>query len=143
MAKEISHTGVVTKVTGDTVSVEIVSRSACSSCHAAGLCTMAEAVKKTVDVKKSFASEYKVGDRVWVTMRLSMGLKATVLAYVGSLFFLLAVTLSLSFAGVGELWSGLAGCASVVLYYIVLYIFRGRIERDYSFSIVKDNNLNS
>ena len=50
MKKEVSHKGRVVEVGQDVIQVEIISSSACSSCHAAGLCTMSEAVKKIVEV---------------------------------------------------------------------------------------------
>ena len=50
MKEEVSHRGRVLSVDAEKIRVEIISSSACTSCHAAGLCSMSEAVKKIVDV---------------------------------------------------------------------------------------------
>ncbi len=50
MKGEISHKGRVLEVTPDVIRVEMISSSACSACHAAGLCSMSESVKKVVEI---------------------------------------------------------------------------------------------
>ena len=52
MAKknEIIHDGKIIEITPDFTSVEIVSSSACSSCHAKGLCGMSEEQEKVIMV---------------------------------------------------------------------------------------------
>ena len=39
----IKHSGVVSRVTPDSVEVEIVSKSACAACHAKGVCGASDA----------------------------------------------------------------------------------------------------
>ncbi len=143
MKEEVSHKGKVLSADAETIRVEIISSSACSSCHAAGLCSMSEAVKKIVEVPAYGNSGYASGDEVELVLKASMGMKAVLAAYVLPLVILLVICVSLSFAGVHELYCGLAGLAGVVVYYLVLYLMRDRISRDYVFCIRKDNNLNS
>ena len=143
MAEEVSHRGRVISVDSDKIRVEIISSSACSSCGAAGLCSMSEAVKKVVEVPARGNDGYTPGEEVTLVLKSSMGMKAVLAAYVAPLVVLLVVCVSLSVAGVNELYAGLAGLAGIALYYLILYCVRDRISRDYVFCIRKDNNLNS
>ena len=108
MSKEISHTGKVISVGPQVTTVEIVSKSACASCHAASLCTAFESVRKEVEVPTDPSAGFAVGDEVEVQLRGSLGPKAAVLAYVIPLFILLILVVSLSFTGMHELPSGWA-----------------------------------
>lgn len=143
MSKDVSHKGKVVAVSSTGVRVEIISQSACSSCHAAGLCSMSEAVKKEIDVPAQPGEEYHVGDDVKVILGSDMGMKAVVLAYVIPLALLLVVCISLTYTGMGELYAGLAGLGAVAVYYFVLYLMRKRVSGKYVFKIEKENNLNS
>ena len=133
--KEISHTGRIVSVDGRTATVEIVSRSACASCHAAGLCTASEAAVKRITVKLSPADDYATGEEVLVLLRGSMGAKAVLLAYAVPLFILMILVVSLSFTDVHELAAGAAGLGGVAVWYLILYRFRDRLEREYDFYI--------
>ena len=84
MAKknEIIHDGKIIEITPDFTSVEIVSSSACSSCHAKGLCGMSEEQEKVIMVPTDPYSEYAVGDDVKVATKMTMGLKAVWISYV-------------------------------------------------------------
>ena len=72
-----------------------------------------------------------------------MGMKAVLAAYAVPLVILLAICVSMSYAGVHEVYAGLAGLAGVAVYYLALYFMRNRISKDYVFRIRKDYNLNS
>ena len=76
MKEEVSHRGRVLSVDAEKIRVEIISSSACTSCHAAGLCSMSEAVKKIVDVPVFGNSGYAPGDEVELVLTASMGMKA-------------------------------------------------------------------
>ncbi len=139
MAKNetISHTGRVTEVSGQMAVVEIVSASACSSCSAAGLCSMAEAVRKQVEVAVPEGETYSVGEQVEVCLTAAEGMKAVTAAYVIPLFILLAICVSLSYTDLGELLVGAAGLGGVAVYYLILYLARGRLSGGYVFRIRK------
>ena len=134
MKKEVSHKGRVVEVGQDVIRVEIISSSACSSCHAAGLCTMSEAVKKIVEVPVASNPKCYVGEEVELVLQEATGMKAVLLAYV---IPLLILCVSLSYVNMNELYAGLAGLAGVLVYYLVLYLVRNRISGDYVFRIRK------
>ena len=139
---EISHKGRVVSVSNDSLTVEIVSSSACSSCKAASMCAMSESAVKHVDVRPVAGEKYDVGDEVEVLLSPSMGLKAALLAYFLPVVLLMAVCVPMSFAGCGALLSGGVGLGTMALYYVVLYLFRDRIGKEYEFRVIKENKHN-
>ena len=136
-AGEVSHKGKVVSVGKDKVSVQIVSESACSACHAAGLCGAAESKKKIVEVPVYAGQSYSLGQEVEVCLARKMGLKAVLLSYVIPLMILLILVLSLSGFGLGELVCGLASIGGIALYYLILYLCRDRLAEGYAFYIRK------
>ena len=129
------HTGKVVSMTPTMTTVQIVSQSACSECHAAGLCGLSEYTEKAVEVPTSPSATYGVGDEVQVVLKASMGFKAVWIAYVLPLVVLLAVALGLIALGVPEVVSGLAGIGAVALYYLVIWLLRDRLQNEYVFTI--------
>ena len=135
MAELISHKGQVISSGQGIISVEIVSESACSACHAAGLCGMSESRKKIVEVPAVRGKDYSVGQEVEVCLAPKTGLKAVLLSYAIPAMILLILILSLPLIGLGELAGGLLAVAGVALYYLILYLFKGRLAGEYEFYI--------
>ena len=96
---------------------------------------MAEAEEKAVQVPTDPYASYGVGDEVRIVLKATMDLKAVWLAYFLPLLLLLAVTLGLIWAGVGELVSGLAGIGAAGVYYFVLWLLRDSLRSEYVFTI--------
>jgi len=139
MASEISHEGVVKKIGEEAIIVEIVSSSACSSCHARGACGASDSVTKeiTVSRKSTLGQTYSPGERVEVVMAKSMGNKAVLLCYVIPLFILMAVSIPLSMSALGELGGACAGLCAMALWYFALYLARDRVSGKYEFRLRK------
>lgn len=136
MSKDsVSHKGKVIKMTPQTTTVAILQHGACSECHAAGLCGMADIAEKAVEVATDPYASYGVGDEVEVVLKASMGMKAVWLAYFIPLLVLLAVILGLIALGAGEVVAGLAGIGAAGLYYLGLYLLRDRLKNEYVFTI--------
>lgn len=136
MAKDdISHTGKIIEITPEFTTVEIVSSSACSSCHAKGLCGMSEDKVKTIMVPTDPYASYSAGDEVNVLLKKTMGLKAVWISYVIPLAILMILILSLSAVTVHEVYAGLGSVAGVALYYLVIYLLRDKLSKDFVFYI--------
>lgn len=134
---EVSHKGTVISVGQGRISVRIVSESACSACHAAGLCGASESKNKIVDVPVYGGQTYSVGQEVEVCLARKIGLKAVLLSYVIPLVILLILVLTLSSIGLGELVCGLASIGGVALYYLILYFRRDSLAEGYVFYVRK------
>ena len=139
-SSEISHAGRIIDITPSVTTVEIVSESACSACHAKGLCGVSESKTKTVQVPTRGWDSFKVGDEVSVVLKASMGHKAVWIAYVAPLAVLMAVILGASGLGMGELASGLTALGAVAAYYFVVWLFRARLKSEYIFNIIRNND---
>jgi len=129
------HTGKVVSMTPTATTVQIVSHSACSECHAAGLCGLSEYTEKAIEVPADPSATYRVGDEVQVVLKASMGFKAVWLAYFLPLVVLLAVALGLIALGVKEVVAGFAGIGAVALYYLGIWLLRDRLRNEYVFTI--------
>jgi sigma-E factor negative regulatory protein RseC len=134
--QDITHSGKIVDITPEFITVEILSESACASCHAAGLCGISEAKTKAVQVPATLDG-WQIGEEVDVCLRRSMGHKAVWIAYVIPLLVVMAVLLGLLAAGVAEVSAGLAAIAAAALYYLVVYLFRDALRKEYSFYIKK------
>lgn len=122
-------------MTPDFTTVEIVVSSACSSCHAKSLCGMSEDKEKIIMVPTDPYAEYKPGDQVKVKTKMSMGLKAVWISYVIPLAVLMILILSLSSVLESQLLCGLAAIGGVAVYYLVIWLLRGRLQNEFSFYI--------
>ena len=132
---DIAHRGRIVSITSELTTVEIVSEPACSACHAKGLCSLGDATVKQVELPTRGWDNYSVGDEVQVVLRASMGHKAVWLCYVVPLLVMVAVLLATLAAGGAELLAGLLAIAAVGLWYLVLWLLRGRLRKDYIFNI--------
>jgi len=133
-SEEISHKGRIVAIDPQFTTVEIISESACSACHASGLCGISEAKTKAIQIPTT-VGPWSVGQEVDVLLKRGMGFKAVWLSYVIPLIVLLAVLLVLVQLGVKELVSGLIALGATALYYFILWLFRNKLRNEYSFYI--------
>ena len=115
--------------------MQIVSESACSACHAKGLCSLGDSTVKEVELPTRGWDNYQVGDEVSVVLQASMGHKAVWLAYVLPLVLMAAALLVTLSACGSELLAGGVAIAAVALWYAVLWLLRGRLRNEYIFNI--------
>ena len=132
---EISHRGRIVSITPEVTTVEIVSESACASCHAKGLCSLGDSTVKQVELPTRGWDNYRPGQEVDVVLRASMGHKAVWLAYLLPLLVMVAALLGTLSAGGTELTAGLIAIGAVALYYLVIWLLRGRLRNEYIFNI--------
>lgn len=130
---EISHAGRIVEITPEFTTVEITASSACSACHAKGLCGVSEDQEKVIMLPTDPYAEHKVGDEVKVMTKKSMGLKAVWISYVIPLAVLMILILSLSPVVSNEFLRGGIAIAGVALYYFGIWIFRDRLQNEFVF----------
>ena len=133
--EEISHRGIVRDIDRYVTRVEIVRQSACEACHAKSLCGVGESSTSLVEVPTDTFALLQPGDQVELCLKKSMGMKAVWVAYVIPLIILVAAVLSSSAAGLAELYVGLVGISAVVLYYLVIFCFRKKLNNQFVFYI--------
>lgn len=136
MNGQIRHSGVVDAVEGGCVKVRILQTSACAHCKIAGHCNASDSKEKIVDVYGvADAARFKVGDEVVVTASMGIASQALLLGFglpfvvlVGVLFCVYALTAD-------EAVAALSGLASLIPYYILLWLFRNRLAGRMRFGI--------
>ncbi len=131
--EQITHKGRIVAIDPEITTIEIVAESACASCHAKGLCGLGEEKIKQVQVRTSAWVPRKVGDEVEVVLKKAMGYKAVFIAYGMPLVVLFVALMLLNVLGVGELYAGLGAIGAVALCYLVIFLFRNKISKEYSF----------
>lgn len=137
--REIRHSGVVSEVTPNEVKVKIVPMSACSMCHARTVCGTSSGGSRIIPVRRRDDGSFRPGDQVFVTVRQSQGFKAVLFAYLIPLSILLVLLLTLSLLFENELAAGLGSIGFVALYYLVLALFRNKLDSGFIFTVEKIN----
>jgi sigma-E factor negative regulatory protein RseC len=135
MSNKIKHSGVVEKVQGDSVQVRIVQTSACAACKVASHCNAAESKEKLVDVRCANSTAYKAGQQVVVTASTEVAARALLLGFGLPFVVLVSVLFIVLQVSGDEALAALSGLASLLPYYVVLYLFRDRIREQLSFAI--------
>jgi sigma-E factor negative regulatory protein RseC len=147
MGKLLEHRGVVSATGDKLVEVEFVAESACAHCKAKGLCGVDEgghggeggegSNRRFVSVYEPLAQYFTVGEEVMIGVSEVMGMKAALWAYIVPFFILLGGLLLTTHLGWGEVLAGLSSLGIMCLYYVGLWIFRRRIEKEIVFKIRK------
>ncbi len=107
----------------------------CDGCHAKGACPSSAGVDRVVSVVSDMSSELAIGESVEVGVSYSIGAMVVVYAYLLPLvLFVLAIVLSL-LLGAEQWLAALLGFGVAMLYYVGLYLLRGRMERVVRFDI--------
>lgn len=129
----INHKGIVQAIGNNSVIVSIISATSCSGCHAEGQCTLSGKQEKTIEV----AGSYNVtpGESVTILMQKSMGFAALLYGYLLPLISVIAMLILLSSLGTPELASGLLSLAILIPYYTILFLFRKKIGKKFTFSL--------
>ena len=138
----IKHDGIIIALNEDgTALVRIVQTSACAACKAKAMCASAESAEKEMTVVLLGDGQWAVGDTVEVMVQQKMGWKAVVLAYLLPFFVMLAVM----FVG-NAIWAvreeilGTVTLCAMALYYLVLGMFKDKLQKEFSFTAKKKNN---
>ncbi len=135
---EVKHCGEVVRIETGKVYVRITVNSACSECHARGVCGVGESADKIVEVDVADASQYNVGEEVEVALQSrSMGAKSVFMAYVVPFLVLTLLMVGALAVGLSEGVAVLAGIGGVALYYFVLYFTQNKVKNIIKFIIIK------
>lgn len=133
---KIEHKGVVKEISPDSIIVKVEPEATCSACRAKTFCGV-DTNEKIVEIK-SWNEEYLIGDSVKVMMEESMGYKALLYGYIAPFLVLFITIVSFISAGYNDGLSGLIGIITLAMYYFILYFFRDKLKKQFTFSIKKN-----
>ena len=138
----IKHDGIIIALNEDgTALVRIVQTSACAACKAKAMCASAESAEKEMTVVLLGDEQWVVGNEVEVMVQQKMGWKAVMLAYLLPFFVMLAVMfIGNAIWAVREEILGTVALCAMALYYLVLGMFKDKLQKEFSFTARKKNN---
>lgn len=136
MEEEIRHKGVVLTTEGETARVEILQTSACAACKAKQMCMSAESQQKIIDAVMT--EPMKAGDQVEVVVREHLAWKAVLLAYVMPFVLMVGMIAALDYwTEWSEAVTGTLSLCVIALYFLVLSMFKHRLQKQFSFTARK------
>lgn len=134
MSNTIDHSGVIKRIEGSQLFIQIVQQSACAECHAKGMCSTSDSKAKIIEVA-DLSGKYKAGDTVTICGKTSTGLFAVLLAFVLPICTVVCIIILGNTFQWDEGLSALIGLFSLIPYYLILYLFRDRMKKKFVFSI--------
>ena len=139
MSESISHNGIIEKIDGNAVFVRIIQQSACSGCHAKGMCSASDQKEKIIEVNDPNSGRFHINEEVTLCGQSSLGLQAVLLAFVLPLIIVVAAIVAGNYLQWDETTSGLTGLLLLVPYYSILYFLREKLKRKFIFTLKKLN----
>ena len=110
---------------------------ACAGCRAKEICGVGTGERRVVAVHDSMAQYYEVGEQVSISIEEIMGVKAVIYTYIIPFFIMITLLLGLKAAEASDLVAGGSALLAAGLYYVVLWFFRSRLEKEIVFKIKK------
>ncbi len=129
--KQIGQPGRVIQITPESYKISLVN-SACGSCKLKGVCPSSKTRIIEVDKDKY---DLKQGELVTIYMEENMGLRALFLSYILPFFILLIVLIAVKAYTKDDGIAGLAALGSLIPYYFILFLFRKKLGKKFTFTI--------
>jgi len=133
----VYHDGKVVGIEANRIRVQILSQSACSACHAKGACNAADMTEKFIDTLAAPGDSFKLGDSVTVIMAETLGRTALLYGIILPLIVMVFILVLFTALGRSEAQAGLFALGGLVPYYLLLYVFRQKVEKNFSFTVEK------
>lgn len=129
----IDHEGIVQRNSGKSVTVSIMANSACSGCHTESSCMLSKSENKIIEVTGSY--NFHPGDQVTILMEPSTGFAAIFYGYVLPVISVIVILILMISAGLPEVFSGLISLGILLPYYLILFLFRKRLNEKFTFKL--------
>ena len=122
----------------DSLIVNIVNQSACSSCHAQGACSVADFQEKEIEISH-FTKKYSRGQEVTIIFREAQGFAALFYGYILPFILVLTTLIIMTSVSNNELLGGLIALAVLIPYYTTLYFLRHLLKKVFKFELEEIN----
>lgn len=132
----IRHSGFVIEEDEKQFYVRIEAQSACSACHAKGMCNSSDKTDKIIEVQKKNSIRHNIGDFVTIEMNQSVGTKAVIIAYIIPFLILIFTFILTNYYISNQGFVGLLSLFSIVPYYLVLWLYRQKHKTNFEFRII-------
>ena len=134
----VEQKGIIEEINKGIARVNITSYSACASCQSKGACGMTETAEKHIDVAIN-PNDFHKGELVNILMAKSLGLRATLLAYVLPFLIVIIALIILTSSGLNEAISGLIAILALALYFFLLHLNKDKLQKTFQFTLNKVN----
>jgi sigma-E factor negative regulatory protein RseC len=124
-----SHTGVATRITGNSVFVKFKVSEACGSCRAKHACHGTATSEK--EVKAVSDGTISVGDKVQVTINDRLGLLAVLFSFVVPFILVISTILLVFHVKHSEMLAAASSLVVLLPYYLLLYLNRDKINNTF------------
>lgn len=123
----------ITKIENGELYLSICRAEACGACKAQSACASSGGGKEIVVADDGRGRE--VGGEVVLRVNRSQGVFAVVIAYLVPVVVVVGLLVILQSIGVREIVAGGAALGALVLYFVLIRIFRGRFETELTIEI--------
>lgn len=129
MFKFARHSAAVVSYDGRDIIVILDGESSgsCAGCGIALFCRRDTC--RRITLRNPGGRVYRPGDRVEVCAAGSLKHLALMVFFVIPLVLMLIAAVTLDYVGAGQEWCALGGVGALVFWYLILFVFRRRIER--------------
>ena len=135
--KEITHQGVVSKISSNKITVALKGNVNCEGCKAQSACGVSDSNDKEIEIINPTQS-FQLNESVDVMLKRELGLKAVFWAYVFPFILMIIVLVSTSFF-FKEWVAGLLSLFILIPYYFMLYVLKDSFQKAFQVSILKFN----
>ncbi|MDE5945275.1 MAG: SoxR reducing system RseC family protein [Rikenella sp.] len=133
----VRQSATIVRLSDREIEVEVCRPEACGECKARSVCSEGGGQGKRMTLLND-GQGYTVGERIILVMRREAGLKAVVIAYLVPVFVIVASLLGFQAAQVRDTVAAVATLGVLGLYFLVVRLLRGRIDRQLTIEIEKE-----
>lgn len=134
--KIIEHSGIIRSIDNTNIEVIIENAEACVSCQVKNICSVGDKKEKIIEIYNC-KEKYEPGENVIVTLEQSKGLNALFLGYILPFMILVLTMIITSSLSTNQGLAGILSLLILVPYYIILYYFRDKLKKTFTFKIRK------
>ena len=133
--QEITHQGVISKISKNKITVALKGNVNCEGCKAQSACGVSDSNDKEIEIVNTMQS-FQLNESVDVLLKRELGLKAVFWAYVFPFILMMIVLVTTSFF-VKEWIAGLLSLIILLPYYYMLYMLKDTFQKAFQISILK------
>lgn len=137
MNNYIRQCGVIESICGNKARIRTIRSSACDTCASSGTCNSKRGKDFHVDITDKRLEGHKPGDQIYIEMPARTGRHAIIVGFGLPLTIFAATLLLLHYTGSTDEWAALGGLGAIAVYYLIIYLIRGRVERHFTIHIAE------
>jgi sigma-E factor negative regulatory protein RseC len=137
---DLSHQGIIKKITGNTLYVEVERRAACAACNAKDFCMPSEKRDELIQITTDTPNAFQVGETIQVILKQSSGAKAVVFAYLFPFLALASGLFITYYFTKNELLSIGIAFTVTILYFLFIKKIDKKIKKQFTFTVKSQNH---